>query len=131
MPAVKEFPIPREFGGPGGPLWESWLYHGPEYKVHLGTKYEDGSRDRNVEDTRGVHKWTINYDSLTEDEQRLLDEHYQSAVGPAYGFQFWDHRHKRLWSGVHYEEYKRDKGPKRTRGKRKVVLVWEPDDDAA
>lgn len=133
MPTVKQYPTPRAFGGEGGPYWTTFHYEGEEFKVLVGPTYEDGGRDRLVQcpfdddgNPLGVLRWEITYNSLMEEEQAELDEHYQSAVGTAYGFDFWDHRASVLYENVHYEEFKRDRAKSRARGKRKVTLVWEP-----
>jgi hypothetical protein len=133
MPAVNEYPNPYSITvGVTGPLWTTFFHDGPEPQVTVGPKYEDGGRDRLVTSPLdingvviGVHKWEIDY-YVTQAEQAVLDAHHLSAAGQGYGFNFYDHRAGVLWTNVHYESYKRDKGKKRTRGRRKVVLVWEP-----
>jgi hypothetical protein len=125
MPAVSQYPTPTNFGGPGGPFWSDFNYLGPDFKVYVGPEYGDGSRDRNLESTAGVHKWEIEYDTTT-DNLVLLDQHYQNAYGQAYGFNFYDHRLGVMFTNVHYDSYKRSKGKRANRGKRKVVLICEP-----
>lgn len=127
MPAVAQFPTPVEFGGPGGPFWSDFHYEGPKFKVLVGPEYGDGSRDRNVEATAGVHRWTLEYETSVED-LAVLDAHYNSAFGPGYGFNFYDHRQGALFTSCHYEEYKRSKGKGKNagRGKRRLVIVCEP-----
>jgi hypothetical protein len=130
MPAVAEYPNPFSTSpGVTGPFWEDFHYEGPEFKVNIGPKYEDGASDRNIEGSTNpanvTQKWTINYDERRAN-LAVLDDHFNSACGQAYAFNFYDHRAGMLWTNCYYQEYKRSKGRKASHGKRKVVIIREP-----
>lgn len=75
-----------------------------EYQIGRSPEFQDGGVDLNLDAVTPTYMWILQYEGLLASEALLLDAHYDSAFGEAYGFNFRDPKTTTLYASVHYDK---------------------------
>lgn len=122
MPVPSPFPTPALYG----PMWTKFIAEEPEYLVTVGTPFKNGHVDYWLNSDTPIYRFVFEYATLTETEAAILDDHYASAKGRAFGFLFTDPRTQVNYTGVHYEKFEKSHDKSRKIQKRVLTLVKRP-----
>jgi hypothetical protein len=125
MPSPAEFPLPSVSGS--NPRYESCTQQAPDYQIGESPEYQDGGKDFNLDAATPTRRWALVYDGLTLAEAAILDAHFDSAYGEAFGFNFRDPKTTTLYSAVHYEKDGYEKSHTKDWLQRRVIkLIKRP-----
>ena len=115
------YPLPLN----GGPQYSRFFKQADLFYA-TAQEFKTGNIHLKSDTEERVVRWLLQYDYLSETEALLLDNHWLSARGQFFGFDFTDPRSLLLYQNAHYapDGWKAEKHNKRGFPRRAIVIEW-------